>query len=71
MQPRVFGLVNTHSAAAKFLDDAVMRNGLVDEGVGVRHSAVMLGCELRQVNESERLHNSKLRQLVNGTGPKS
>jgi hypothetical protein len=31
MQPGVFGLVNdTHAAAAQFLDDAVVRDGLAD-----------------------------------------
>jgi len=28
-------------------------NGLADEGVGLRHSAAILGCDLRQVNESK------------------
>jgi len=31
-----------------------MRDSLADEGVGVRHSAAILGCDLRQVNESYR-----------------
>jgi len=38
VQPRIFGFVhNTHPAAAKFLDDAVVGDGLTDEGVGVHH----------------------------------
>jgi hypothetical protein len=28
-----------------------VRDGLADERVGVRHSAAILGCDLRQVNE--------------------
>jgi hypothetical protein len=32
-----------------------VRNGLADERVGVRHSAVILGCDLRQVNEGKQL----------------
>jgi hypothetical protein len=35
MQPRVFGFVDdAHPAAAEFLDDAVMRNGLADHAGG-------------------------------------
>ena len=30
-------------------------DGLADEGVGVRHGAAILGCDLRQVNESVEL----------------
>ena len=52
-QARIFGFVHdTHPAAAKFLDDAVVGDGLADEGVGVRHGAAILGCDLRQVNET-------------------
>jgi len=44
----VLGLVHhTHPAATKFLDDAVVGDGLTDEGVGVRHSDDILGCDLR------------------------
>ena len=39
---------------AQLLDDAVVGDGLADDGVGVRHSAAILGCDLRQVNESHR-----------------
>ena len=53
MQARVFGLVHhAHPAPAQLLDDSVMRDGLSDERVGVRHSTVMLCCKLRLVNES-------------------
>ena len=31
-----------------------MGDGLADEGVGVRHSAAILGSDRRQVNELER-----------------
>src|SRR5215469_16364380 len=48
MEPCVLGLVHhTHAASAKSFEDAVVRDGLADESVGVRHSAVMLGDELR------------------------
>jgi hypothetical protein len=36
---------------AKLFDNAVVRDGLADEGVGVRHGAAILGCVLNQVNE--------------------
>jgi len=53
VQPRIFGLVDhAHTAAAELFGDAVMRNGLADEGVGVRHSGDIIGCPPRQVNES-------------------
>jgi len=46
------GLVHyTHATAAKSFEDAVMGDGLADEGVGLRHSAAILGCDLRQVNK--------------------
>ena len=32
---------------AQLLDYAVVGDGLADEGVGVRHSAVILGCDVR------------------------
>ena len=42
------GLVHyTHATAAKSFEDAVMGDGLADEGVGLRHSAAILGCVLR------------------------
>ena len=61
---RVTRVHHTHAATAKLFDNAVVGDGLADEGVGLRHSAAILGCDLRQVNESERLHNSEQRQLV-------
>src|SRR5262245_47977127 len=51
VQPRVLSLINdTHPAATEFLDDAVMRDGLADEGLRFRHLASMVGCTVRQVN---------------------
>ena len=48
MQTCVFGLVDhAHSTAAKFLEDAIVGDGLADKGVGVRHCAAILGCVLR------------------------
>jgi hypothetical protein len=39
----VLSLVHhTHAATTELLDDAVMRYGLADERVGVRHSAAIL-----------------------------
>ena len=47
-QAGVFGFVDDiHAAAAQLLDDAVVRNGLPDERIGLRHNAVILGCALR------------------------
>ena len=47
MQPSIFGLINhPHAAAAKFLDDAVVRYGLPDHGR-------ILRANQHQVNESE------------------
>ena len=38
MEARVFGLVDdAHAAAAKFFDDAVVRDSLADERVGAWH----------------------------------
>ena len=46
MQPRVLGLVHhAHAATAQLLDDAVVRNDLID------HWIEMLGVEVEQVNE--------------------
>ena len=50
---RVLGLVHhAHAAHTQLLKDSVVRDGLADECVGVRHSTVMLCCKLRLVNES-------------------
>src|SRR5215470_2495693 len=43
---------HTHTAATKFFQDAVMRDGLTDERLGLWHLARMLGCTIRQVNGS-------------------
>ena len=41
----VFGFVDDpHPASAEFFDDPVMRDGLADERVGIRHGAVILVC---------------------------
>src|SRR5215467_9245947 len=49
----VLGLVdNAHPATTELLDDAVVRNGLADERLGLRHVASMLGRTVRQVNGS-------------------
>jgi hypothetical protein len=49
-------VAHTHSATAEFLDNAVVGDGLTDEGVGVRHSAAILGGHLRQVNEARSVY---------------
>jgi len=50
----ILGFVdNTHSAASEFFEDAVVGNALPNKRVGVRHSAVILCCDRRQVNESD------------------
>ena len=36
-----------HSSATELFQDAVLGDRLADEGVGVRHSAAILGCVLR------------------------
>ena len=47
----VLGFVDhTHAAAAEFLDDAVVRDGLADHGVGA-----MVGVAWGQVNEAVEL----------------
>src|SRR6516164_7939164 len=49
----VLGLVHyAHSPAAEFLDDAVMRYGLSDKRLGLRHLAVILS---REPKECQRL----------------
>src|SRR5215475_577975 len=53
MQTDVFGLVHhTHTAATELLNNAVMRDGLADERLELRHLTSMLGCSGRQVNEA-------------------
>src|SRR5271169_3884981 len=54
IKTRVLGLVNhTHSPATELFKDAVMGDGLSDEGCRIGHLADILGCTLRQVNPSE------------------
>src|SRR5208282_974509 len=49
----VFGFIDDpHAAAAKLFEDAVVRDGPPNERVRGRHSPAILGCDLRQVNES-------------------
>jgi hypothetical protein len=49
MKPRVLGFVDdAHAAAAEFLDDAVVRDGLADHG-----GAATLGCNVRDVAEAK------------------
>jgi len=48
VQARVFGFVHdTHAAPAELLDNAVMRDGLADERLGLGHLALMVGFDLR------------------------
>src|SRR5215475_4572806 len=48
----IFNFVNhTHAATAKLVDNAVVRDRLSDERVGIRHSGAILGCAPGQVNE--------------------
>lgn len=42
---------DAHPAAAEFLEDAVVGDGLPEEWLGVWHLAHILGCAKRQVNE--------------------
>ena len=51
IKPREFD----RSPTARLFLDAVVGDGLADEGVGVRHGAAMLGRHLRQVNDRGRL----------------
>src|SRR5262249_27856657 len=52
----VLGLVNhTHSAATKLFDDAVVRDGLADERLGLRHLASMLSCEYGTSQRTRRI----------------
>jgi hypothetical protein len=45
VKPIVLGFIdNSHTPATESLKNEVMRDGLPDERVGSRHSAVILGC---------------------------
>jgi len=41
---------NTHAAATELLGDAVVRNGLADQGKALALCAIILWAKLRQVN---------------------
>jgi hypothetical protein len=50
----IFGFIHySHAASAEFLEDAVVRNSLSDDGREVRHFVVILGCAPLQVNETQ------------------
>ena len=52
----------THPPAAQLFEDAVMRDGLPDEGVRVRHLPFILGCSLGQVERTlAKARNATLR----------
>ena len=52
VESSVLGLVDdTHPAAAEFLNDAIVRDGLADERVGGWHVQHILGRARNQVNE--------------------
>jgi len=43
IEPRVLGLVNhSHAATANFLNDAVVRDGSIDDGSRIGHRACIL-----------------------------
>jgi hypothetical protein len=64
MQASVFRLVDhAHAPTTELFDDAVVGNGLPDEGRGVRHLADMLGGGQKQVNE-ESSHLSEMRRVA-------
>jgi hypothetical protein len=47
----ILGLIDhTHAAAAQFLDDAVVRDGLADHGARPNYGDAMLGGPSREVN---------------------
>ena len=50
-EPRVLRFLDhAHATAAKFFDDAVLRNGLAYQGLGVRHVPLILWRDPRSVN---------------------
>ena len=52
VEAKVLCLVDhAHPAAPQLLYDVVVRDGLTNEFVKVRHNAAILGCELCRVNE--------------------
>ena len=68
MQTCVFGLVDhAHSTAAKFLEDAIVGDGLADKGVGVRHGAVQ-ACVVGLVNHTHPAPAQLLDDSVVGDG---
>jgi len=49
---QIFGFVaNTHAATTELFDDAVVRDGLANEGCGIGRLAHISGCVGRQGNE--------------------
>ena len=63
-QAHVFGLVDhAHTAAAEFLDNPIMRDGLSDERIGAWHVEHILGCDQEQVNEDTNPRGLLLRFL--------
>jgi hypothetical protein len=53
MEAGIFSLVhNTHSAAAEFFKDAVVRDSMTDERFGAWHLQHILGCDSRQVTNT-------------------
>src|SRR5215831_5370288 len=67
-QSRVLSLIdNTHSAPAEFLQDAVMRNGLADKRLGVRHLPSILGCRAEASQRTRTLvFDGKMKTLMSG-----
>src|SRR5438270_619032 len=63
MQPGVLGLVHhAHAATAQLLEDAVVRNDLID------HWIEMLGVQVEQVNEERGFCKQSSRRCMNSLG---
>jgi len=61
-EAQVFRFIyDTHASAAEFFDDAVMGDGFPEFGDGVWHFALILGSDIRQVNEYRLLCRRKMR----------
>ena len=51
VQPSVLRLIDdTHATAAKLFNDAVVRESLANQGLGISHQALILGCGHIEVN---------------------